>query len=787
MTELHSIMLKDGQYLSDVSLLIEKNKSVLIKAGTGIGKTSMVMEKLPKDFDIIVMIVPSVLKVTELEHSYAKSYGKIKYHFYYDKTVPTEMEFKDKVQHVVVCTYDKTDAVAEVLSQKQLDSAVLVVDECHKLYSSGDYRDEAINKVILNIKQQKFKTVLYLTATFTSHCFDTLGLPILDQIYQIDLEKVSLKRSIEMILLQKGDQYSFISLIANRLVDMKKQGVRKKIIVRHNNREKCERIAAATEKYFDVKALVIHSKNKNDQEVKELFRSQLIPKDVDIIFTTSITDEAVNINNLDGDIDSVFVIGKQAHPEELVQFQGRLRKTTVPCFMVIHTGIDENHQVNIDTLKTTYLDKNAKFINRLNKVAELLSEIFDDYTFDMYDEDQQITSIYKRVNLLNETFNEFSGAKLFTVHNGKVERNAASIAANYYRMDKANCYTNFYYFKHRIEELLPSCNVRYRLDHSTTTQSYIKEYLSEQKEINNKAYKESVPIGFEIFLSKIASELQEILDIEESGLAIEEDDFSDQLNEDIDELVLKDFGLDILKQQKNDDRFIDKMVAKYDVPYHAATVDIVGKIAVLSTVIGNLNDIYHIIETRQFDKVMVASKAYSSNIVVQYLVKRFYRYAPERYLHGKYRLTPIDAAKLLHDAIGSINQQTNIPFKTFIKEKLISGVKVDFKTKKVVIDPSKAANFIAKFFAVNDRNAKKPELRYLEFSGIAFGGYQYLSIAKIQAPYLQVPEEFQLGERIFNSMTGIFISGSESSLKLVSPLYDEIDVFDDGMDLDKTA
>ena len=78
--------------------------------------------------------------------------------------------------------------------------------------------------------------------------------------------------------------------------------------------------------------------------------------------------------------------------------------------------------------------------------------------------------------------------------------------------------------------------------------------------------------------------------------------------------------------------------------------------------IGNLNDIYHIIETRQFDKVMVASKAYSSNIVVQYLVKRFYRYAPERYLQGKYRLTPIDAAKLLHDAIESINQQKELVY-----------------------------------------------------------------------------------------------------------------------------
>ena len=699
-----------------------------------------------------------------------------------------QTSFNQKCLFACLVVFVNLDAVADVLSHKQLDSTVLVVDECHKLYSSGDYRDEAINKVVLNIKQRKFKTVLYLTATFTSHCFDTLGLPVLDKIYQVDLEQLSLERSIDMILLQKGDQYSFISLIQNRLNLMKEKGVRKKIIVRNNNREKCERIAAVTEKYFGVKTLVIHSKSKNDQDVKELFSSQLIPEDIDIIFSTSIMDEGVNINNLDGDIDSVFVIGKQAHPEELVQFLGRLRKTTVPCFMVLHTKIDENHQINIDTLKKIYLNKNKKYTTRMNKISELLAEIFDDYTFDMYDEERQITSIYKRVNLLNETFNEFSGAKLFTVHNGKVERNAASIAANYYRMDKANCYANFYYFKHRIEELLPSCKVKYRLDYLTQTPSYIKESLNEEKELSEKAVKASIPIAFEIFLSKIDADVREALSLKESRI-LSDDDFSDQEMADGEEKepLLKDFGLDILKQQKNDDRFIDKMVAKYDVPYHAATVDIIGKIALLSTVIGNLNDIYHIIETRQFDKVMRASKAYSSNIVVQYLVKRFYRYAPERYLHGKYRLTPIDAAKLLHDAIGSINQQTNIPFKTFIKEKLISGVKVDLKTKEVVIDPSKAANFIAKFFAVNDRNAKKPELRYLEFNGIVVGNYQYLSIAKIQAPYLQVPEEFQLGERIFNSMTGLFLSGSETPLTLVSQLFDEVDVFDDDMNLDQTA
>ncbi|MFH4117667.1 hypothetical protein WAI56_19605, partial [Acinetobacter baumannii] len=94
------------------------------------------------------------------------------------------------------------------------------------------------------------------------------------------------------------------------------------------------------------------------------------------------------------------------------------------------------------------------------------------------------------------------------------------------------------------------------------------------------------------------------------------------------------------------------------------------------------------------------------------------------------------------------------PFKKVIKDKLVSGVKVDSKTKEVSIDPSKAASFFAKDFSVNDRNAKKPASRYLEFTGIAYGNYQFLAIAKYQQPYLKPLEEFQLGERIFNPVTG---------------------------------
>jgi len=245
-------------------------------------------------------------------------------------------------------------------------------------------------------------------------------------------------------------------------------------------------------------------------------------------------------------------------------------------------------------------------------------------------------------------------------------------------------------------------------------------------------------------------------------------------------VLLKDYGISLLDQAKRDEVFIDKIVAKYDVLHHAVTVDIVSKIAVLSTVIGNLEDIYNILQTNQYDKVLTVAKAYSSNIVVQYLIKRFYRYSPERYIGKGYRLKPAEAAILLTDAFESIHKNTHIPMKTFMKEKLVSGIKVDFKTKEVSIDPSKATNFIAKFFATIDRNAKKPELRFLEFQNIAYGNYQYLSISDIQQPFKSVPQEFQIGGSIFDSLSGELISAPEIS-KSTNQYHDPdgIDVFED--------
>lgn len=91
MSKISTLTLKKGQYLSNLSLPVQKNKFTLIQAGTGVGKTTTIMEDYPKQHPIIVMLVPSVLKVKELETTYGDVSGSIQYRFYYDKKVRLKM------------------------------------------------------------------------------------------------------------------------------------------------------------------------------------------------------------------------------------------------------------------------------------------------------------------------------------------------------------------------------------------------------------------------------------------------------------------------------------------------------------------------------------------------------------------------------------------------------------------------------------------------------------------------------------------------------------------------
>ncbi|WP_104490223.1 DEAD/DEAH box helicase family protein [Acinetobacter indicus] len=813
MPKLKEFYLKQGQYLADSDVFVQKNALTMLQAGTGVGKTTVVTDKFSKDFDCVVVVVPSVLKVTELEEAYKKQLNGTRYHFFYDKHVPSETTFTKDRKHMVICTYEKLEKVKEFLPKGYQDKTLLVVDECHKLYSAGSYRYEALNDLLYSILKKKFPTIVFLTATFTEHCWKTLDIP-LDHTYTVYSEN-SLSRNVEVVLLKKGDQYSFVHLVMDRINAMKKESKLGKTLIRLNNRKKCEMIAKLLESMFKLKVLVVHSKNKHEDDVKGMFQRQEIPEDIDVVLTTSIMDEAINLNNLQEEIDSVFILGKDAHPEELVQFLGRLRNATVPCFVVLHTNMAVDTTVAPEKLHDINLKKNMRFLEKINTVSDLLISVYDDYQL-VGDDDEECekhsyASLYRKVNTLNETFEYFSGSKIFAVINGAVKKNIASISSAYYRMDKACSYQNFSYFKFRIQELLPTCNVTLREDHSLKTDKSILSFLGAAKKTNEQQKQDSIDTAMEIFLSvepeiedcKTEQEVKESRNIrmsnridedtiyEDDEYAIYEDDegpeepFAEShTSQDLPDreteskILLKNYGVFILREQEEDDFYVQRLVAKYVVPYPEVTAELVSTIAILSTYISNLEDIYQILKRNESEKVIMLAKAYADNIVVQYFVNRFYRYSSDRYF-GAHRLRPDEAVTWITDAFTAVQKKTHIPMKTFLDQKLVSGVKLDPKTKKMVIDPSKAANFFVRFFAVKDRNAKKPDLRYLEFHGIVFGNYQYLITAKKQAKYKIVSPQFQIGQRVFDSMTGECVSDTPCPLVRSRLIIEEEEFFDD--------
>ena len=96
-------------------------------------------------------------------------------------------------------------------------------------------------------------------------------------------------------------------------------------------------------------------------------------------------DEAVNLNNDEVELDSMILVGKQAHPEEVVQFLGRLRQASIPCFILMHTPIKRGKE-SVQKMHEKHLRSLENYLSRVSQVAELTSGLIDDISIS-FDED----------------------------------------------------------------------------------------------------------------------------------------------------------------------------------------------------------------------------------------------------------------------------------------------------------------------------------------------------------------------------------------------------------------
>ena len=430
-----TLQLSIGQYLASIGIKVEPNQSTFLVAPTGAGKTNLTMEKLTVQFKLVLILVPTQAKVMELQHEYSGKTNVVsEYLFFYANENPdgTIRKFKG----VIVATYDKFDKIIKLMSDSQKKEALLVIDEAHKLYSAGSFRDDALTPIIWHLQKRSIPTSLFLTATKTTELFDQLKIEIDQEIFV--KHKNPPVRDIRVTSLPNGDQYTAIAIIEQKVreliksSDSSKGKCGKTIIVCVNSRDKCESFMQYFEQRYKLKCIVVHSKTKGLADVKEIFNEQKIPTGVDIVFTTSIMDEAVNLNNLEIEVDSVFVLGKQAHVEELVQFIGRLRIANVPCHILLHTGLTRSNQ-DPEKLHRKHQKRLDDFITRVNDIAHALASLAEDYKFDFRDNEKP--SIYDKVNRMNESFKDWFDCKLFAVYQGKSIQNTASLVSALYLID----------------------------------------------------------------------------------------------------------------------------------------------------------------------------------------------------------------------------------------------------------------------------------------------------------------------------------------------------------------
>ncbi len=725
-----ALQLSVNQYLTSFGIKIEPNKSTFLVAPTGAGKTTFTMEELKAQFKLVLILVPTQAKVMELQHEYSEKTKVISEYLFFCANENPDDSLR-KFKGVIVATYDKFDKIIQLMSNSQKKSALLVIDETHKLYSAGSFRDDALTPVIWHLQKRSIPTSLFLTATKTTELFDQLKIDIDQEIY-VKHQNPPV-RDIRVTSLPKGDQYTAIAIIEQKVKgllktsDLSKGKCGKTIIVRINSRDKCENMKRYFEQRHKLKCIVVHSKTKNQSEVKAVFETQKIPTGVDIVFTTSIMDEAVNLNNPEIEIDSVFILGKQAHVEELVQFIGRLRIANVPCHILLHTDLSKTNQ-DPKKLHCKHQKRLNDFITRVNGIAQALASLADEFKFDLHDNDKP--NIYDKVNRMNESLKDWVGCKLFAVYRGKPIQNTASLVSALYLIDASYFYSSFEYMAWRIKQFLPNCKIQFSED-TTATPSHITHFFEEQKVDADKAYAESINPALKIFLENFQKGHQK----PES---------------------LKHLSTQFIEHKQQDEEYIDHL-AYYsnDQPaYPDKVAQILNETVYLAQHIGNIHDIHQILNQKSFSAILKVADGYAKNVFVQHIAKQFYLRNPERYLDNKHILKGPQASKLLCSTFKAVQKQTNLPMKSIIKANLIKGMSYDFDSDVFKIDESKALNFIASYFDVIDRNKNKPERRYLEFQGIALGGFEYLHLKDWQGKHLVPKEPFVMDGKTYDAYTG---------------------------------
>lgn len=669
--KIESFTLNNTETISNKLNTIDSG-STLINAPTGTGKTTFVLQQLTEQYKIL-MLVPLVAQVNQLRATYHNRPDMFFLSGSDNATSKNSTPLKSHQDKHIIATYDMLPTLNKHIN---LSNRLLIVDEIHKSYSAGLYRDEAINPLFDALNSKKtFVKKLMLTATYTEQFGDAVNLTP-DNLITFTANNAP-KRQLSVEYYQEPWSYHWLNAVINRL---KKRTCDKKIVfVRLNSNARMEKAIGCLEK-MGYRALQISRSTINTADVKKIIQQESLSSDYDVILTTSIFDEAINLNNKEGDIDSVHIVDASAHPEEVVQFMGRLRKANPPFFLHIQKKNDDflSPISQQKEQKTSAIESKYKTLYALAAATKAIADTFTG--------EEEAALIASAVKTINTTMQNQLQCALLTTINDQTRINKASIIAYCYKTDVYYTYRHYEQLKSRLEQLLPTLDVTLNICKKKPNQKLgdlIEKYEEEQAALALQA----TTTVCDYIKTECSNNDKSLLQ------------YGNEVLEAIENKVFN-YPFDRRTQPNESNQYMKAI----HLTRHLRTEEDIKRAL-------KENDYHHIVEL---------SASYSHNILYNEI-----RALLKVLLDAQQtKIYPEAAGKLVLKAIKKT--VTIIPtFKNAIIKAPIKGLSYDDANKKYEIGTGKAMNLIGQIADVKDKNAHKPERRYLLLTGIAWKGYNF--------------------------------------------------------------
>ena len=402
-------VLKNDQKLSDLKLPVEDN--TILWADTGMGKTTWACTELEGKR---IILVPTIGALKNIESKYGAS-------TFYEAKKDISVE-----DEIIVSTYSSFPKLFNLIQgwPNGLSEYTLVFDEQHNLAVSAEkgYRNSELNFVLDNL--QFFKRRVFMTGTL---------FPVLHpQVVDMDIHRIKWQSSIKKnaTIVWYEDKYKAVE---QNLVKGKKN------IIYLQDKRMHKQLGKLLH-YLQNKGwkgiYLLNANEKNEPHFKNLVTTEYLESDAEVIITTSVTVEAINI--LDLDVETVHFMSFE-NPRLMEQMVNRMRRR-LPSNIYIYKKLKKEKEINNDWFDPTETQKGL--IDYAKSLLQFLAK-----------PKQKKTDSYDKVSAQKLFANQiFDKSAFFRVKGNSWDVDYLSIAYKVFNEETVHAKKNFEYFQSILKE-----------------------------------------------------------------------------------------------------------------------------------------------------------------------------------------------------------------------------------------------------------------------------------------------------------------------------------------------